>query len=251
MDRRKRPLAHHVHELRKRLLRIACVFLLVAIASYFYAHVIFVVLAQPLAGLPQAQRMIFTELTEVFQTYVRLALGSGALVCLPLVFHELWQFILPGLKKHEATMMRPVFVLSPLLFFVGVSFSYFFILPNAVRFFASFASILHVSAMGLPLVLEARIAEYYGLSIQILLAFGVAFQLPVIIYLAHCFQIVSLDNLQALRRVALVVILIVAAILTPPDVFSMLALAIPLYGLYEGTIFFLKRWPQKRRVKHA
>lgn len=251
MDRRKKPLSYHISELRKRMLKIAIVFTTVACTSYFFAETLFGILAYPLLGIPQAQKLIFTELTEVFQTYVRLALGTGALVCVPLVFHELWAFILPGLKRRESHRLRPVFYISPLLFFAGISFAYLFVLPNAVKFFASFAGVLNINAVGLPLVLEARIADYFGLSLQILFAFGIAFQLPVFLYIAHWFGIVSVDNLRSLRRIALVVILVISAILTPPDVLSMLALAIPLYGLYEGTIFFLKRLPQRSRIKHA
>lgn len=246
MDRKKYPLMFHILELRRRLLKIAVIFFVVSILGYFKAEFFLSILIHPLTSLGVNKRLIFTELTEVFSTYVKLGLTLGTLTSLPFLFNELWKFLLPGLKKKEQKQLRPIFVISPLLFIGGLTFSYFFVLPNAVYFFGSFESLIGSAHKEIPLVLEARISDYFSLSTQILCAFGIAFQLPVIMYIANLIGFLTYQNMQEFRRIAIIVILVISAILTPPDVLSMFALAIPLYGLYEGTILFLKTRTRKR-----
>ena len=234
-------LLSHALELRTRL--IAClVFLLICAGiAYAYAQEIFAFLLTPLPE-GESRRLIYTGLPEAFLTYVKLALWTGVFVALPFIFLQVWRFVAPGLYANERRVFLLFMGLTPLLFFTGAAFSFYVVIPNAWKFFLSFEQ---THGVGVPIVLEARISEYLSLTLQLIFAFGGAFLLPVVLFILNKIGVLSAGQLASGRRYAFVLILILAAILTPPDVFSMIALAIPLYFLYEMSIILIKSFGKK------
>lgn len=231
----------HALELRTRLIYCVLFFALCASVAYAYAEHIFNYLLSPLP--PEAShRLIYTGLPEAFLTYVKLALWTGLFVSLPFMIHQVWRFIAPGLYKEERKSVFFFMLLTPLLFFTGAAFSFYAVIPNAWKFFLSFEQ-RQIDMV--PIVLEARISEYLSITLQLVFAFGCAFLLPVALFVCHKIGVLSVTQLTQGRRYAFILILIVSAILTPPDVFSMIALSIPLYFLYEMSIILIKSFTQK------
>jgi len=233
------PLMGHLLELRKRLLYCFALFLIASVLSYGFCEHILYFLARPLLTQTHApQRLIYTGLTEAFVTFIKVSCFSGALISLPFIFNQIWRFVMPALYRHEKKLYWPYFIGSPLLFFLGLSFAYFFVLPPAWSFFLAFQN--QAALGGVTLSLEARIAEYVSLSMQILLAFSICFQLPILLTLLGRLKIIHSTSLIKGRRYGFLLILILSAVLTPPDVLSMIGLACPLYILYELSIYLMK-----------
>ena len=240
-------LIEHLLELRRRLLWVALAFVIAFGLCYAFAQEIFNILLAPLAkALAQGQerRLIYTGMAEAFVTYIKVSLFGAAFVSFPVMASQLWLFVKPGLYKRERKFFLPFLMATPFLFFLGASFAYFFIMPAAWSFFLGFET-TPIQTI-LPIQLEARISEYLSLSMQLLLAFGICFQLPVLLVLLSRVGLITAQGVASKRRYAFIGILIVSAILTPPDVLSMLGLACPLYGLFEASIP-LMRWIEKRR----
>jgi sec-independent protein translocase protein TatC len=235
------PLVSHLIELRKRLVRIVVFFLIVFGMSAYVSEDIFQFLARPLADLLSDQenrRLIYTALTEAFMTYLKVALFAAFFITLPYMMTQIWRFIAPALFAKEKKAFLPFLAATPLLFLLGASFAYYIIIPNAWAFFLSFEA---PGATGqLPIQLEAKVGEYLSLVMQLLLAFGFSFQLPIALVLFVKAGLISLQTLQKNRKYAFLILMIAAAFLTPPDVVSMLGLGIPLYILYELAIIFSK-----------
>lgn len=240
------PLMAHLIELRKRLMYVAFAFIIATSVCYFFAEDIYALLTQPLADQKGAgtHRLIYTGLTEAFMTYLKVALFSGGLLTVPVIMLQIWLFMAPGLYKNERLAILPYFIVAPLLFAMGAALSFFFVIPIAWEFFLSFET--PNPSVGMPIILEARVAEYLSLTTTLIFAFGLAFQLPVILGLLGRMNVVKSIQLKRFRKWALVFVLIVAAILTPPDVISQSALAIPLYCLYEMSIILVRL--QERKV---
>lgn len=235
-------LNEHLRELKIRLI-ISLIMMLISVAvSYIYADKVFELLINPLAEALNSQgierKLIYTNLTEAFLTKVKLAIFTGLLLTFPIIAWQLYRFIAPGLFKRERMAFIPYLIFSPLLFFAGAFLVYAYIMPLAWSFFLSFETELSTS---LPLVLEAKISEYISLVITLIIAFGAAFQLPLVLVLLVHTGLVKVEKLIAFRRYAIVLIFLVAAIITPPDVLSQIALAIPLMLLYEISILICKR----------
>lgn len=232
----------HLNELRKRLLWCFVAMLLGTVICYIYVEDIYGILVQPLAdamGPNDTNRMIYTDPTEVFFTYLKVALFAGTFLTFPVLLLQLWRFIAPGLYKNERNAFLPFLVATPILFFLGGLLVQQLILPFALKFFLSFQS--SGADTVLPIQLEARVADYLGLVMVLIFAFGLCFQLPVLLALLARVGILTADHLVKARRYAIVIIFIVAAILTPPDVFSQISLAIPLMILYEISILIVRK----------
>ncbi|NKB59482.1 MAG: twin-arginine translocase subunit TatC [Alphaproteobacteria bacterium] len=248
-DQGKMPMLEHLVELRTRLMWAVGAFIACFFVSFYFAGPVFNFLVQPLADLwegEQARRLIFTALTEKFFTEIKIAFFVGAFVSFPIIAIQLWMFVAPGLYKNEKRAFLPFLVATPVLFFLGGAFVYYFVLPVAWSFFAGFEQ----TAVEGPLAieLEPKVDQYLSLVMRLVFAFGLSFELPVVLTLLTRVGFVSTAGLRKNRRYAIVIAFIAAAVLTPPDPISQLGLAIPIILLYEISIL-CARLVEKGREK--
>ncbi len=224
----------HFSELKKRFLVIIVFFTTAFIICYYFSDDIYSFILKPLANATNhhERKIIYTGMTEAFFTYLKLSFWAAFLIIIPVISYQLYGFISPGLLKNEKKFILPALIIAPLLFYLGGLFVFYFVMPNAWQFFLSFENQNSL----LPIVLEARISEYLSVVIQLVTAFGLAFELPIVMLILSILNLVSAQQLKNKRRLAVVIIFISAAILTPPDVLSQIALAIPLILLYEISI---------------
>ncbi len=248
----KMPLLDHLMELRQRLVVSFVAFILCFFVGYWAAEPIFTFLVQPLADITagqQGRRMIYTALHEAFFTYIKVGFFFAACVSFPIVSMQIWKFIAPGLYRHERRAAIPFMVATPILFTIGAAMVYYVVVPLAWKFFLGFE---HPGGNGdLPLVLEPKVDQYLSLVMRLIFAFGVAFELPVLIVLLAKVGIVSVDGLRAKRKYAIVIAFVAAAILTPPDVISQVMLAVPIIILYEISILCARMIEKKREEDQA
>jgi sec-independent protein translocase protein TatC len=240
------PLLHHLLELRQRLIYALIGFFCAFILCYAYAEEIFQFLAQPLATLLREKgprRLIYTGLTEAFLTYIKVAAFAAAFLSFPVVAFQLWMFIAPGLYRKERKVFIPLLIATPVLFLIGAAFAYYIIFPAAYAFFLSFE--IPGSTGQLPIQLEAKVNEYLSFVMRLVFAFGISFELPVLLTLLANVGMVSSQGLIAKWRFAVVGIFVIAAVITPPDMLSMIGLAIPLIVLY-GISILMVRWVEYR-----
>jgi sec-independent protein translocase protein TatC len=235
----KIPFTSHLDELRKRL--IVCFIAVGAgfVLSYAFKEKLFDILVHPLVQvMKEGDTLIFTGLPEAFFTYLKVSFLAGLMIASPVVIYELWMFVAPGLYKNERRMMAPIVALSSLFFVGGALFGYFLVFPWGFRFFLGFAT---ETIRPMP-----SMREYLGFSAKLLLAFGLVFELPLVItFLAHL-GIVSVGFLTKNRKYAVLLIFTAAAILTPPDVVTQIMMAVPLMALYELAIIGARIFGRKK-----
>jgi sec-independent protein translocase protein TatC len=241
IDDKPMPLIDHLMELRRRLLWSVIAFGVAFAACYYFSTQIYGFLARPLVTILQQQgggdrRMIYTALYEAFFTYLKVAFFGAVCFSFPIWATQIWLFIAPGLYRSEKRAVMPFLIASPVLFVAGAALAYYFIFPLAWRFFISFET--PPGQGGVPIQLEAKVGEYLSLVMHMILAFGLAFQMPVALVLLCRVGILSVASLRKGRRYAIVGMFALAAVITPPDVISQIGLAIPLILLYEFSILF-------------
>jgi len=247
IDDSKAPLLEHLVELRKRLIRSVIAILVLFLVCYVFADKIYAFLVRPLAAVydREGARLIFTGLTEVFFTYVKVSFFAALFLSFPFISMQIWKFIAPGLYRDEKRAFLPFLLLTPVLFFAGGALVYYLIFPLAWKFFLSFES---PGGPGtLPIQLEAKVNEYLSLVMKLIFAFGLSFELPLLLTLLARVGMVTQAGLKEKRKWAIVGAFIAAAVLTPLDPISQISLAIPIILLYEASIISVG-WVERRRA---
>ena len=244
----------HLAELRKRLI-ICFIFLFVFfVICYFFSEYIYGFLVEPYSSVVQddgiQRRLIFTALQETFLTYLKVSFFTAFFITFPFILIQLWLFIAPALYKNEKSAIMPYLIITPILFLLGGILVYYLIMPLAIKFFLSFESAGTIT--NLPIQLEAKVNEYLSLIMKLIFAFGISFQLPVVLSLLARIGLIDSNFLKQRRKYVVVMIFAAAAILTPPDPITQIGLAIPLLILYELSIFSVSMIEKKVKEKeHA
>jgi len=246
IDESKAPLLDHLIELRRRLLWCVAAIAAAFFTCLYFAKPIFAVLVQPLLAAGQG-KLIYTDIFEAFFVEVKVAFFAALMISFPVVSTQLWRFIAPGLYAKEKKAFLPFLLMTPFFFIAGASFAYFVAMPWALKFLLGFeGNVGGVQQEALP-----AIGNYLNFSTRFLFGFGVAFLTPVLLMVLERAGIVTREQLAKSRRYAIVISAAVSAVLTPPDVVSMLLLLVPLYGLYEFAILAIRltHWRAAKRAR--
>jgi len=239
----------HLTELRSRLVKSIIYFFIFFVICYLLSENIYSFLVQPYADAVKddviQRRLIYTALHETFITYLKVAFFSSIFITSPIILTQIWKFIAPGLYKNEKLTLLPYLIITPILFILGAMLVYYLIMPLAIKFFLSFeTSTINNS---LPIQLEAKVNEYLSLIMRLIFAFGLSFQLPVLLSLLARVGFVDSMYLKKRRKYVVVIIFAVAALITPPDPITQIGLGIPLLILYELSILSVKIIEKKNK----
>ena len=229
----------HLLELRTRILRTLVILVFVFVLAFIFAENIYQFLINPYYEIIQQnnlnRRLIFTALQEAFITYIKVAFFTAFIISSPIFLIEIWKFVAPGLYNNEKKAFLPYLVATPVLFIFGALLVYYFIMPIAIKFFMGFE--IEASNNTMAMQLEAKVNEYLSLIMRLIFAFGLSFQLPVVLSLLARIGFVNSNYLRERRKYFIIIIFTTAAILTPPDPITQIGLAIPLLLLYELSIY--------------
>ena len=235
------PFTAHLDELRQRLIKCFIAVSVGFVASYAFKERIFNILVMPLAKVMKSgDHLIYTNLPEAFFTFLKTAFLSGLMVASPVILYQFWMFVAPGLYDREKKLLLPIVLLSTIFFVGGALFGYFVVFPFGFEFFLSFGT-EYIRPM-------PSMKEYLGFSSKLLLAFGLVFELPLVITFLARLGIVSVEFLKKQRKYAILVIFVAAAILTPPDVVTQVMMALPLMLLYEISIVGARIFGRKKEA---
>lgn len=235
----KQPFISHLEELRKRLVTCAIAVGAGFVIAYIFAERLFQLLVAPLKSvMPEGDQLIFTNLPEMFFAYIKVAFIAGILAAAPLIFYELWMFVAPGLYKKEKTLAIPFVISSTILFVGGSLFGYFVVFPFGFKFFIGFSN-EYVKAL-------PSVKQYFSFSLKLLFAFGLVFELPVVMFFLSKIGLVTPEYLKKKRKYAILLTFVMAAILTPPDVITQCMMAGPLIVLYEVGILVARLARKKK-----
>jgi len=243
----------HLVELRKRLISSLLCLAILFVLCYYFSDYIYGFLVEPYAAAVKndnlERRLIFTALQETFLTYLKVSFFAAFFITSPFILIQIWKFIAPGLYEHEKNAIMPYLILTPILFLLGGVLVYYLIMPLAIKFFLSFES--SGLSTTLPIQLEAKVNEYLSLVMKLIFAFGLSFQLPVVLSLLARIGLIDSHFLKERRKYVVVIIFAAAALLTPPDPVTQIGLAIPLLILYELSILSVKVIERKAKENNA
>ena len=243
----------HLTELRQRLINSLICLVIIFVICYFFSEYIYGFLVNPYAEAVKndeiERRLIFTALQETFLTYLKVSFFAAFFATSPYILIQIWKFIAPGLYNNEKSALMPYLVITPILFLLGGMLVYYLIMPLAIKFFLSFES--SGLSTNLPIQLEAKVNEYLSLVMKLFFAFGLSFQLPVLLSLLARIGMIDSKFLKERRKYVVVIIFAAAAILTPPDPITQIGLAIPLLILYVLSIFSVKIIERKAEKENA
>ena len=238
----------HLTELRSRLVKSIVYLFIFFVICYFFSENIYSFLISPYAEAVKDdglnRRMIFTALHETFITYLKVAFFTAMFVTSPIILIQIWKFVAPGLYKNEKKALLPYLIATPTLFLFGGMLVYYLIMPLAIKFFLTFETSAYAGT--LPIQLEAKVNEYLSLIMRLIFAFGISFQLPVLLSLLARVGFIDSKYLRERRKYVIVIIFAVAALLTPPDPITQIGLGIPLLILYELSIFSVSLIEKKK-----